>query len=180
MTPQELVAKLERLRSVLEESGPERAAYAMGREFHKYVADDVLVRHSHSRGTRTTSAPGEPPALVTGALKRSVALEPAIRTGPYTARSAVMPRIIYARIQELGGTIRVLLRWETVTDRLGRKIRVRKGWLHWVQGGKSYFAQSVTLPARPYMRPSHDEMVRSGRLRDAASREVERLVRSVL
>lgn len=131
----------------------------MAREFHKVVTDETLVRTSHKRGTQTPSMPGQPPALVGGHLKRAMRLYPAWSTGPGTAESRVVPLIVYARIQELGGTVHAS----------GKA-------LHWVMNGKGYFAQSVTLPPRPYMRPTHRKTVEDGRLRNAAIKELRGLV----
>jgi phage gpG-like protein len=52
----------------------------------------------HSLGTPTPSAPGEPPSLVTGQLRRSVVMIPKGR-----AHVQVGATTVYARIQELGG-----------------------------------------------------------------------------
>lgn len=69
------------------------------------LAQDIslaLSEKSHPRNTPTPSAPGEPPALITGHLKRSIYTKGAIGGGgTYGAR--VEPRTVYARIQELGG-----------------------------------------------------------------------------
>lgn len=48
------------------------------------------------------SAPGEPPALQTGTLRRSVKAE-AVRGGAGVYSTRVGARTVYARIQELGG-----------------------------------------------------------------------------
>lgn len=52
----------------------------------------------HSLRTPTPSAPGEPPSLVTGQLRRSVVMKPKGR-----AHVQVGATTVYARIQELGG-----------------------------------------------------------------------------
>lgn len=58
---------------------------------------------SHPKGTDTPSAPGEPPAIVTGTLRRSItSSRPRIRGGH--AVGEVYPSVVYGRIQELGGT----------------------------------------------------------------------------
>lgn len=54
----------------------------------------------------------------------------------------VGPTVVYGRIQELGGIIRP----------------IKAKMLHWVDAeGKDAFANMVTLPARPYLRPAMDE-----------------------
>lgn len=61
-----------------------------------------LALKSHKRGTPTPSLPGEPPALISGALRRSVKISGrGGRKGVYTG--SVGPTMIYSRIQELGG-----------------------------------------------------------------------------
>lgn len=61
-----------------------------------------LARKGHDRGTPTPSAPGEPPARVSGDLLRHIKVQsPTGAAGTYTA--AVGPTMVYGRIQELGG-----------------------------------------------------------------------------
>lgn len=62
---------------------------------------------------------------------------------PSIAWYSIGTDVIYARIQELGGTIR---------PRHGQ-------WLVFEIDGETIFARSVTIPARPYMRPGFDEAV---------------------
>jgi HK97 gp10 family phage protein len=59
-----------------------------------------------------------------------------------SAKVSVGPTVIYGRIQEFGGVIK------PVTAKI----------LHWVdEGGRHHQAASVTIPARPYLRPAVDE-----------------------
>lgn len=101
------------------------------------AAQDNLARYSHGPGERTGSPPGQPPALVSGALRRSTKSR---RTadGPTVYGGSVGPTIVYGPIQERGGTITPkrapMLAWRTAD-----------GWRR---------ARSVTLPPRPYMRPA--------------------------
>lgn len=62
-----------------------------------------LKKKAHKKGTPTPSAPGEPPATVTGTLARSEQVDgpEEIGFGHYVA--AVGPTVSYGRIQELGG-----------------------------------------------------------------------------
>lgn len=57
---------------------------------------------AHKRGTPTTSAPGTPPDVVTGTLRRSVTSDVPTLSG-FVATGRVYPTVVYARIQELGG-----------------------------------------------------------------------------
>jgi len=150
---------LARIRQKIQSEGPPRVAYAMAREFHEEVVDVTLTRFSHRRGTQTPSPAGEPPAIVGGHLRRSLRLYAASRTGQYTAESRVRPTIVYARIQESGGTI-----------------HAHGKALHWTGGGVDFFAKSVTLPKRPYMKPTHEAVIRNGRMRRAAVAEMRDLV----
>ncbi|HUN38468.1 MAG TPA: hypothetical protein VMU95_41285 [Trebonia sp.] len=159
MDAQGNVEYLARLRQRIQNEGPPRVAYAMAREFHEELTEETLTRYSHKRETQTPSPPGGPPALVGGHLRRSVRLYAASRTGPYTAESRVRPMIVYARIQEMGGTI-----------------RAHGKALHWVSGGIDFFAKSVTLPKRPYMAPTHRTVIVNGRMRRAAVAEMRSVV----
>src|SRR5512146_97655 len=58
-----------------------------------------LSRSSHQLGTVSPAPPGEPPAMVTGRLRDSVAVK--VLSDGVVQVGATTP---YARIQELGGT----------------------------------------------------------------------------
>lgn len=64
---------------------------------------DQLRRSSHPKGTPTPSAPGTPPALITGNLFRSISTVGPASIAGYVSMQ-VGPTMIYSRIQELGGT----------------------------------------------------------------------------
>jgi len=64
---------------------------------------DKLGQRSHQRGTPTPSGPGEPPALITGNLWRSISVFGPDAVGAGAWRGAVGPTAIYGRVQELGG-----------------------------------------------------------------------------
>lgn len=70
------------------------------------VEDEIkrqLTTSSHRRGTPTPSAPGEPPSLVTGNLRRSIRVQGPTAGGAMRWEASVGPTAIYGRIQELGG-----------------------------------------------------------------------------
>jgi len=80
---------------------PRKAAEEMGR-----VAGDEIQRQlalsSHPPRTKTPSAPGEPPSMITGALRASVNQTQSFgELGHWEVHRA--PTTVYARIQELGG-----------------------------------------------------------------------------
>lgn len=77
--------------------GVQRAGFEVQRE-----AQRLLALTSHAPGTPTPSAPGEPPSLISGALRRSITVEPPEHTSEgWSIR--VGPTIVYGRVQELGG-----------------------------------------------------------------------------
>lgn len=71
-------------------------------ELAEHAVVEQLTLRSHPPGTPTPSAPGQPPALITGALAGSVTHHgPTGAAGRYEA--TVGATTVYARIQELGG-----------------------------------------------------------------------------
>lgn len=78
------------------------AVMAMGLDFTAEVRSDELSRRSHPAGTPTNSPPGNPPSLISGALRGSVYPDPPITRG-FRSSIKVGGRTVYARIQELGG-----------------------------------------------------------------------------
>lgn len=101
------------------------------------AAQANLARYTHPAGTPTPSPPGQPPALVSGALRRSLKTR---RTGhgPNVYEGAVGSTIVYGPIQERGGTI----------------LPKRGPFLWWRTADGMRRARSVTLPPRPYLRPA--------------------------
>ncbi|MGW2920425.1 hypothetical protein ACWDBF_21540 [Streptomyces angustmyceticus] len=64
---------------------------------------EKLTTSSHRKGTPTPSAPGEPPSLVTGTLRRSIKVVGPHPLGMARWEAQVGPTAVYGRIQELGG-----------------------------------------------------------------------------
>jgi phage gpG-like protein len=62
-----------------------------------------LGTYAHPRGTPTPSPRGQPPAVVTGTLRRSIRVTAPEPTGTAGWSISVGPTAIYGRIQELGG-----------------------------------------------------------------------------
>jgi hypothetical protein len=155
----QLPLRLNRIADALAAKGAAAAANAMAAEFHAELTDVTLRRSSHAAGTRTPAAAGDPPALVTGTLRRSAVIVPAVSAGT-RAVSACRVAAVYARIQEQGGTV--------TAQR--KKVLANK------QTGQ-VFGKSVRLPARPYMKPTRDLLVASGRLRARAGQAVALTVR---
>lgn len=79
-----------------------RVATATVLEMMGRAAKEQLAKTSHSKGTPTPSAPGEPPSLVSGNLRNSIAVKgPDSIPGGYQGQ--VGPTAVYGRVQELGG-----------------------------------------------------------------------------
>lgn len=77
-----------------------------------------------------------------GQLRNSIRVES--QTTPTGAVAEIGPHTVYARIQEYGGTI----------------YPRRANMLHWVdENGQDHFAKSVTIPARPYLRPAAEDHI---------------------
>lgn len=153
MTPAELPARLRRLARDVRDRAAADAADAMAQAFQVSVV--------RSMKGPAPSPPGSPPARRTGTLARSVRPEPAVLAGPGRATSSVAPHTVYARIQQLGGTI----------------VPVRAKVLHWEEGGAHHYARKVRLPARPYMFMDDE---RRRQCRSAAIAAVKRVVREAL
>lgn len=80
-----------------------RAAKDAGRVVER-AGKRILRRYTHEEGTPTPSPPGEPPALVSGNLRRSYKVRgPRTGRSRYVALAEVGPTAVYARIQEKGG-----------------------------------------------------------------------------
>lgn len=143
----------------LQARGAAAAANAMANEFHAELVDVTLRRTTHDPGDVTTSRPGEPPALVTGTLRRSARVVPALAAGP-RAVASVRVGAVYARIQEKGGKVTVK----------------KKPYLKFPYGGSWHSVKSVKLPARPYMAPTLAVLLATGRLRGAANAAIAAVV----
>ena len=162
--------------------GPEALAEIQRQVKDALVRSGIIVqREIELQLTKSTSpsAPGQPPGVVTGELRRSIQIDisgidkapPSVRIGPD------LLRVPYARIQELGGTItpkrgkfltvplsdraRKLRRGIRSLRSLDLKpIRTRKGQLFLAAPGKKKtellfkLVRSVVLKARPYIRPA--------------------------
>ncbi|MFF7142235.1 hypothetical protein ACFZB5_13435 [Streptomyces nodosus] len=62
-----------------------------------------LSTSSHKKGTPTPSAPGDPPSLITGTLRRSISVKGPHPLGLGRWEAQIGPTAVYGRIQELGG-----------------------------------------------------------------------------
>ena len=133
--------------------------------------------------SKSPSAPGTPPGVVSGLLRKSVQID---RSQINAFKIRVGPGVIYARIHELGGTIRPKAR---APIKMGRHTKygfvgnmpsmINQGpmtgpWLTFkTKDGRWHKVRSVTLPPRPYVRPG----LRAARPRVLAQFSAERLLR---
>lgn len=161
MNVTELPLYLGRIEAALQARAAAAAADAMAIEFHTQLVDVTLALTAHGKGEKTLSTPGTPPALVTGTLRRSAQIVPAVSAGP-RAVSSVRMGAVYARIQEKGGRV-------TAKRKPYLKFQYPKGKWHSVK--------EVKLPARPYMRPTRDLLIATGRLQARAAQAVAGIVR---
>lgn len=148
-----------RLGAALAARGAAAAANAMAIEFHTELVDVTLRRSTHTAGTPTPAAAGDPPALVSGTLRRSAVIVPAATAGTRAVASCRVAAV-YARIQEKGGTV-----------------TVKRAKVLYNKRTKQAFGKSVKLPARPYMEPTRDLLIATGRFRARASQAVYLVVR---
>ena len=110
--------------------------------------DGLSMFGRHKAGTPTPSAPGQPPAQISGDLRKSVKKFPVHRHGHGDYSVSVMPTAPYAKIQEKGGTI---------TPKT-------KPYLAFQINGQWVFARSVTIPARPFIEPARKRLRKNDRI----------------
>lgn len=151
MSPDDLPAFLSAIRDKAAKAAPP-AVMGMADAYRSRVSRVTLRQYSHPYGAKTDSPPGQPPAWVLGALARSVTAVLGASSGT-DAHADVSPHTVYARIQEVGGTIRP----------------VHRRFLRFVQDGEVVYAKRVTLPPRPYMAPTTRDMIQDGSLTMAAA-----------
>jgi phage gpG-like protein len=114
----------------------QEAAYNASVKSAQEVRDQtqLLLAHKwHAPFTKTPSAPGTPPASISGQLAASVLVTD-------DGESAfVGPTTDYGRIQELGGEMK------------GSPMRWQEPPGHW------HYSYGHSLPSRPYLKPGLDE-----------------------
>ena len=144
------VAALDRIAAAVP-AAAEAAANGMADAFRDEVRR-VLLERGHAFSTQTPSAPGTPPAFISGHLAASMSVTPAVPEGLAVFRSSSGPGTRYAAIQEFGGEMRA---------------HTPKG-MRWQQPpGTWHRSMAHSLPERSYMRSTTDRMVADGSLRDA-------------
>lgn len=130
-----------------------RKASLKGAEEIRDVARAELTAEWHGPYTDTPSAPGEPPAAISGDLAASMYAAMETPDEAWVGPTAGYGRSgDYARIQELGGPMHghPLMIWH----------RQFEGAMHRIT------AEFVELMPRPYLEPATEAVVDSGRLTD--------------
>lgn len=169
MTPEELPAFLKAIRDRAATSAPP-VVMAMADTYRDHVSHVTLQRYTNAPYSKTPSPPGQPPARISGELAGSVRSHLGPSSG-LVARASTAPHTVYARVQEIGAEITVksrkYLKWLTnyPTSATAFWKSAREG-----DGLFLNFARSVTIPARPYMRPATRECIANGSLARAAMR----------
>ncbi|MDT0435602.1 MULTISPECIES: HK97 gp10 family phage protein [Streptomyces] len=82
-----------------------RVATAHAAHLAEAAIKQMLTTSSHPKGTPTPSAPGDPPSLVTGTLRRSIKVVGPVPAGFGRWVAQVGPTAVYGRVQELGGPV---------------------------------------------------------------------------
>jgi hypothetical protein len=142
-----------RLRGVRKRAaGPAvRAAATAGGRAGETMTKMVLQLRTHEQGTRTPAPPGSPPAKILGGLARSIQRTPTFLAGPGLAKTAWGSKLDYAAVQENGAEI------------------TAKNFPQLGNPEVGFFGKKVKIPARPFMRPSMDKLISSGKLTDVTS-----------
>ena len=160
MTPDELLAKLERVTAVVEQRAAVEATNVMGWVLKAHVKEIL--------GGGSPSAPGSPPGRMTGALQASVAQVPATGGGT-VATTKIAPHTIYDAVQEYGRRIKA-------HPGPGRTGDPRYPHTMFFVTDKRHFPLVVKLPPRPYMHPSA-EWARAGGIQPAGAAVVDAIIR---
>lgn len=157
MTPDECIALMQGIQDKAAKSAP-ACADAMGTVHKDWMQNVTLSRFVSVPVSQTPSPPGSPPASMTGALRRSITCTRGA-SGGMVASAIVGPHTIYARTQEFGEVHHGRPRMYLWLRYIGAEEVVIRGWRKRV----------VDIPARPYVRPSRDDVIGNGMAVSAAN-----------
>ena len=141
----EVAARLRVIAARAETEAPLAAVRALGAA-GETATKLTLTKRTHTEGTRTPSPPGAPPALVTGMLRRSVIRAPARALGPGAAVQVMGCHVVYGPVHEFGPV--------TIRSKGNYPLRNRNTG--------QVFGYEVTIPRRPWMKPSMEALTASG------------------
>lgn len=147
----EVAARLREIRKLAESEAPLAAVRALSQAGETAVKV-TLTSSTHREGTPTPSAPGQPPSLISGNLRRSGHRTTARVTSPGWARCALGFMAVYAPVHEFGPVI--------IRSKGNYPLRNRKTG--------QVFGQQVTIPRRPYVFPAMKRYQESGMARRVA------------
>jgi hypothetical protein len=148
----EVARRLQTIQRRAGTTAPMAAVKALGRA-GETATKLTLTKRTHKAGTPTPSAPGQPPALVSGALRRSVYRMPAEPVAPGVALQVMSCHVIYGPVHEFG----------PVTIRSKGSYPLRN------KATGQVFGYKVVIPRRPWMKPSMEALVTSGKATEACA-----------
>ena len=148
----DVAAELRRIRALAEKEAPLAACRAVGQTAETAVMV-TLTTFTRTKDEVTPSKPGQPPALVTGRLRRSIHRTTPRIMEPGVARSAVGSTLIYAPVHENGPV--------TIRPK-------RSAYLKFQYGGVWHTRTQVTIPRRPYLATATAKLIATGMLRKVA------------
>lgn len=132
------------------------AAVFMAVTYQKAVQRNLAVTR-HDPFTFTPSPPGFFPSAISGDLGRSISMSGA-GGGGGRGYARVSSDLIYSAVQEFGHVMH------------------SHSWrrpMTWYNAGRWWSRHEVTVPPRPYMRPTTIQCIANGSLGDAAARGFE-------
>lgn len=140
----DVIAQLRVLRQRAATGAPLAACKALGQAAETAVKV-TLTSSTHPAGTQTPSAPGQPPSLVSGRLRRSVTRTPPRLAGPGNAFCLLGSVVIYAGVHEFG----------PVTIRA-------KNFPQLGNPEAGFFGRQVSIPRRPWLSTATERLISSG------------------
>lgn len=155
MEPGALPGYLEAIKARVS-TAPVPAAITMATTYQEAVQRNLSVT-AHPRYTFTPSPPGAFPSKMTGNLRRHIIMSRAGGGGP-AGFASITADTIYAAVQEYGHTMHAHSWRRPMT---------------WFNEGRWWSRHEVTVPPRPYMRPTTAQVVADGSLTRAAMRSFE-------
>ena len=154
MTPEQYLAWLEEVERKAR-LGARPTAEAMARHVAERIKNDTLRRRRHAPGQYYKAKPGEPPSYASGKFADSIYSTPA--SGGLRATAYVGSSDKRAKMFEFGGCVL------TEVSRPVMKWRDSRGW--W---SHHRLPLSGTWPEHPFLRPTVEEVIDDGSLRQAA------------
>ncbi len=128
--------------------GAEAAANAGVEHLMERARQDTLMRSQHPTGSWHRTRYGDPPAVGSGNLIRTMYVNRA--TGELIAEASWGNSSDYGRILEFGCRI----------------FPVQKKFMHWEDSGGSWYHKFLDVPPHPYISTTTEEAIEDGSLHD--------------